>query len=84
MIIYNITINVEKEVEVEWLKWMKEKHIAEILATGYFHEHKILRLLNETENEGETYAVQYFTDSLDKLEAYMVEKAPQLQGRTRS
>lgn len=79
MIIYNITINVEKEVEVEWLKWMKEKHIAEILATGYFHEHKILRLLNETENEGETYAVQYFTDSLDKLEAYMVEKAPQLR-----
>lgn len=79
MIIYNVTINVEKEVEESWLAWMKEVHIPDILATGFFHEHKILRLLNETENEGETYAVQYFTDELDKLEKYMTEEAPRLR-----
>ena len=79
MIIYNVTVNVAKEVEEKWLKFMKEKHIPDILATGYFHEHKMLRLLNETENEGETYAIQYFTDELDKLEKYMIEKAPALR-----
>jgi len=79
MIVYNVTINVEKEVENQWVAWMKEKHIPDILATGFFDDYKMLRLLNETENEGETYAVQYFTDSLDKLEQYMVEHAPRLR-----
>ncbi|WKK75653.2 DUF4286 family protein [Marivirga salinae] len=79
MIIYNVTVNVEKEVEEVWVNWMKETHIPEILATGLFHEHKMLRLLNETEGEGETYAVQYFTDELDKLEKYMSEEAPRLR-----
>ncbi|MFQ3212896.1 MAG: hypothetical protein ACJAT1_001214 [Marivirga sp.] len=79
MIIYNVTVNVEKGIENEWVSWMKEKHIPDILSTGFFHDHKMLRLLNETENEGETYAVQYFTDELDKLETYMVEAAPKLR-----
>ncbi len=39
MIIYNVTVNVEKEVEEVWVNWMKETHIPEILATGLFHEH---------------------------------------------
>lgn len=79
MIIYNVTVNVDKEAEESWLEWMKEVHIPDILATGYFHEHKMMRLLNETENEGETYAIQYFTDELDKLEKYMTEEAPRLR-----
>ncbi|GAA5035765.1 hypothetical protein GCM10011506_31830 [Marivirga lumbricoides] len=79
MIIYNVTVNVEKEIEKEWVNWMKETHIPDILATGFFHDHRMLRLLNETEGEGETYAVQYFTDDLDKLENYMTKEAPRLR-----
>lgn len=79
MIIYNVTVNVEKEIEKEWVNWMKETHIPDILATGFFHDHRMLRLLNETEGEGETYAVQYFTDDLDKLENYMTQEAPRLR-----
>jgi len=79
MIIYNVTVNVEKEIEETWVNWMKETHIPDILATGFFNEHKMLRLLNETEGEGETYAIQYFTDELDKLEKYMSEEAPRLR-----
>lgn len=79
MIVYNVTVNVEKEIENQWLSWMKEKHIPDILATGYFLEYKILRLLNETEGEGETYAIQYMTDELNKLEKYMTDEAPRLR-----
>jgi hypothetical protein len=79
MIIYNVTVNVEVEIEQEWITWMKETHIPDILATGYFHSYKILRLLNETEGEGATYAVQYQTESLAHLENYMIEDAPRLK-----
>ena len=79
MIIYNVTVNVEKDVEATWVSWMKETHIPDVLATGFFHDHRMLRLLNETEGEGETYAVQYFTDDLDKLETYMTQDAPRLR-----
>lgn len=79
MIIYNVTVNVEKEIESEWVGWMKQTHIPDVLATGFFHDHRMLRLLNETEGEGETYAVQYFTDDLDKLESYMEQEAPRLR-----
>ena len=36
MIIYNITIKVDWSIAEEWLKWMQEKHLPEILATGCF------------------------------------------------
>ncbi|WKK85426.1 DUF4286 family protein [Marivirga arenosa] len=79
MIIYNVTVNVEKDIEESWVKWMKEKHIPDILATGFFNDHRMLRLLNETEGDGETYAIQYFTDELDNLERYMMDEAPRLR-----
>ena len=79
MIIYNVTVNVEKEIEQEWINWMKSTHIPDILATGYFNSYKMLRLLNETEGEGATYAVQYHAETLDNLEKYMTEEAPRLK-----
>ncbi len=79
MIVYNVTVNVEKEVSEKWINWMKETHIPDVLATGYFHDYRMLRLLNETEGEGETYAVQYHAETLEQLEKYMVEEAPRLK-----
>ena len=31
MIIYNVTICVDKEVEHEWVEWMRSKHIIEVI-----------------------------------------------------
>lgn len=78
MIIYNVTVSVEKEVEQDWVQWMKETHIPDIINTGHFNDHRFLRLLNETEHEGETYAIQYFAETLDDLETYMTKHAPSL------
>ncbi|MBK6266776.1 DUF4286 family protein [Marivirga sp. S37H4] len=79
MIIYNVTVNVEKDVIDQWVSWMKETHIPDVLATGYFHDHRMLRLLNETEGEGETFAIQYYAENLEQLEKYMLEEAPRLK-----
>lgn len=67
MILYNITYNVDKTVETEWLEFMKNQHTPVFLKTGYFTEQKLLRLLNEEYSEGTTYCFQFFTESLEEL-----------------
>ena len=50
------------------------------MQTGLFTDHRFLRLLNEdTPNPGSTYAVQYYCESLDKLQQYLEHFAPPLQ-----
>ncbi len=78
MYIYNITINIEESVEKDWLRWMKEKHIPEVLNTRKFSEAKMCQVMVK-EEAGITYSVQYTTDSKETLEAYFNEDAPGLQ-----
>jgi hypothetical protein len=75
MILYNVTVNIEKDVEMEWLHWMRTNQIPRVLATGHFVSSKIMRLLNETENTDATYAIQYFAKDLATVEEYLADHA---------
>ncbi|MCB0820783.1 MAG: DUF4286 family protein [Bacteroidetes bacterium] len=79
MILYNVTVNIAPEVHMEWLEWMKHKHIPDVLSTGLFIENRIFRVLTTEEDEGFTYSVQYFLDSMEKYETYREVFAPALQ-----
>jgi hypothetical protein len=70
MILYNVTINIDNACHDEWLQWMKSKHIPDLMATGYFIRNNILRLLNEEDNGGVTYAFQYYLQTLEDLNNY--------------
>ncbi len=78
MYIYNVTINIEKSVEQEWLRWMQKKHIPEMLATGKFLEAKLSQVMVE-EEQGVTYSIQYTTKSKAMLEEYFKEDAAELR-----
>ena len=78
MYIYSVTINIEESVHNEWLQWMQEKHIPEVLATGKFSEAKMCQVLVE-EDSGVTYSIQYTTDSKESLESYYKEDAAELR-----
>ncbi len=78
MILYNVTVNVEKDIEAEWLTWMRSEHIPAVLATGLFKHNKIFRLLNETENNDSTYSIQYFAENMGQVELYLEKHAPAL------
>ena len=79
MIIYNVTINIHESVHDQWLSWMQQKHIPEILATGKFSSARIVKVLIEEEMGGTTYSIQYTTDSKETLEKYYQEDAPRLR-----
>ena len=76
MIIYNVTTNIHESVHDQWMTWMQEKHIKDILATGKFTSARMVKVLIEEEMGGTTYSIQYTTDSKETLEKYYQEDAP--------
>jgi hypothetical protein len=61
-IIYNVTTQVDHSIAAAWLRWLKEEHIPDIIATGCFTNATILRLIEVDETTGLTYAVQYHAE----------------------
>ncbi len=78
MFIYNVTVNVEESVHEEWLRWMKEIHIPEVMGTGCFVENRVCKLV-AVADEGKTYSVQYTYKTEQDLEHYQKNFAPALQ-----
>jgi hypothetical protein len=71
MIIYNVTIKVTQKIAADWLRWMKEEHMPELLRTGLFIESRLCRLLEQDESDGITYIAQYYADSLEDYNDYI-------------
>lgn len=79
MILYNVTINIHESVHDQWMQWMQEKHINDVLATGKFSAARMVKVLVEEEMGGTTYSIQYTTDSKETLQRYYDEDAPRLR-----
>lgn len=79
MIIYSVTVKVDLDVQEEWLSWMKNEHIAEVLQTGKFVSYKFHRVLAENETDGITYNVLYYAHSMSDYFDYKEDFAPALQ-----
>lgn len=85
MFIYNVTCNISSKMEEEWVKWMIEIHIPEVLETGCFTDCKMLKLLTEVDdNSGVNYAVQYSYLKAEDFEKYSKEYGPDLQAKTKA
>lgn len=82
MIIYNVTIQPSWKIHEEWLIWMRQQHVPDIMKTGSFTHHRILRLLEVDETDGPTYAFQYFANTLEKYEQYISLHAKELREKT--
>jgi len=79
-VIYNVTVSLDPSIETDWIDWMKNVHIPEVIATGMFLDSRLLRV-HAFEENGVTYAVQYRLRNLDALEKYQTEFAPVLQAK---
>ncbi|MGB4846171.1 MAG: DUF4286 family protein [Ferruginibacter sp.] len=79
MIIYNVTIKVHHSISTEWLQWLKEEHIPDVIKTGCFTNAVILRLLEVDDSEGPTYAVQYHAESKGLYNNYIENHAAQMR-----
>jgi hypothetical protein len=79
MYIYNVTVKVDQPIANEWLIWLKQEHIPEVLATQCFVEVTTLELLETNDPDSSTFAVQYKAANLDQYRQYMSNHAARLR-----
>lgn len=84
MIVYNVTVKVNWSILEGWLSWELEEEIPAVMATGLFDDYKFFRLLEQDEEEGPTFIVQYFAARLENYQEYMIKFAPALQEKGRN
>ncbi|HSI77551.1 DUF4286 family protein [Lunatibacter salilacus] len=66
MIVYNVTVNILAEKEAEFVAWMKQTYIPRVMETGFFVEHRFLKLLQEQE-DGINFAAQFHAETMEKM-----------------
>lgn len=78
MLLYNVTIGIDHDLESEWLRYMKEKHIPEVMQTGMFESYRMFKVLHDQHDGTISYSVQYFARTMDHIEQYLEVFAPAL------
>ena len=73
MVIYEITAIVRAEIVEEYEKYMRERHIPDLLATGYFRRAFFTR---SSENR---YRIQYHANNQEDLDKYLNSQAERLR-----
>ncbi|MEI8280067.1 MAG: DUF4286 family protein [Bacteroidota bacterium] len=76
MIIYNVTVKVTHAIQEQWVHWMKQEHMPELMRTGLFIDSRLCRLLEQDDADGVTYIAQYFCDNMEYYNTYISEHAP--------
>ena len=79
MIVYNVTVKIDHAAAGEWLTWMRREHIPAVVATGLFSGYRLMRIVEEDDADGMTYAVQYACPSKENFDRYLREHAADLQ-----
>lgn len=82
MFIYNVTIKVQDNIKEEWLAWLKEEHIPDVLGTRCFSKATILHLLETDDSEGPTYAIQYEAENFEDYSCYIRDFAGIMRQRS--
>lgn len=82
MIIYNVTIKVAAAIHDQWLQWLQEEHVPEVVGTGCFTHAVVTRLLEIDDSEGPTYAIQYHSESKALYNRYIEKYAGEMREKS--
>lgn len=83
MILYNVTLNVDNDILQEWIQWMKETHLPEVMATGKFISYGFYKIQNhEPSDKSNNFSVQYLAMNLEDYQDYANKYGPALKKKT--
>ncbi|MEZ5046050.1 MAG: DUF4286 family protein [Chitinophagaceae bacterium] len=82
MYIYNVSIQLEQAIEKDWLQWMYEEHLNDVMQTGCFYQYELFELLlPNDQTPTKTYIVKYFANTMSDYERYIEQFASQLRDK---
>ncbi len=70
MYIYNITFNVDKEIEKDWLDFVKNTFIPKMLKSGLLTGATTSKIMVD-EAQGISYSIQFFSDNKENLKTFI-------------
>jgi hypothetical protein len=71
MFLYNVTVGIDKEIEQEWVAWIKENYLPSVMATNKFKEHKMYRVATHDDENSVSYSLQFFTSQIENVVQYL-------------
>lgn len=77
-VLYNVTIGINPTKIEEWKRFMREDHLPKILGSNCFESYRMCRIVDE-QADSATIAMQYIAHSMEDLQKYNANHAPQLQ-----
>lgn len=72
MFVYNITLNMESDVESEALAWIKEELIPRIMKEGTFHEFQLCKI-RFVDQDTPAYALQFYSSIEGEKDKLLLE-----------
>jgi hypothetical protein len=83
MLLYNVTVTIELSVHEDWLHWMRQTHIPDVMSTGMFLSYRLNKMLGHEHEDAEVYTVQYLVKDMPHLVQYNNEFAPEMQAKVK-
>lgn len=75
MIIYQVTLQIDPDCETDWLTYMKNEHIPDVMETGLMLSFQMQRSMSRKF----TYVIRYEMKSMTQYDAYQSIHAKELQ-----
>ncbi|MGB0429196.1 MAG: DUF4286 family protein [Bacteroidia bacterium] len=79
MIIYSVTVKIDESVKQDWLDYMQNEHIPDVMKSGCFTNHIFTRVVGTSEEKENSFNIQYFCNQMKDMHKYQVQFAPKLQ-----
>jgi Domain of unknown function (DUF4286) len=71
MFLYNVTVGIDKDIEKEWLKWIRENYLPAVMATNKFKDSKMYRVVTHDDENSVSYSLQFFTTEIGNVVEYL-------------
>lgn len=79
MLIVNTTYHVSEDIQTDWIFWVKNEYIPEVIKTNMMVQPRFFHLLIEDEPGNVSYALQFEVKDLDTLENWFQKYGTEMQ-----
>jgi hypothetical protein len=71
MMLYNETIGIDKDIEEQFLRWLKNHYVPSVMNTKLFIEFKIFKVLTHDDETSTSYSIQFFSTTIEDVVSFV-------------